>query len=125
MNNGPYSASKAGLNHFAKCVAREEASKGIRVNVVSPGAVMTEMLASGFGQEPTEEKYVDVFLTSLSCLTMHSDNYFIFSMAMMRIAMKDYQPIGRVGEVEDLANDMYYWYYGAKALSLLEGKVHH
>ena len=23
---------------------------------------------------------------------------------MMRIAMKDYQPIGRVGEVEDLAN---------------------
>lgn len=38
-----YAASKAGLEGFAKSIALEYASRNIRVNVVSPGLVDTEM----------------------------------------------------------------------------------
>ena len=37
-----YGAMKAALIHFAKGVAREDASKGLRCNVISPGAVYFE-----------------------------------------------------------------------------------
>ncbi len=51
-----YSASKAALVHFAKCVAIEEASKGIRVNTISPGAVVTPILSAFL---PSDGKPVD------------------------------------------------------------------
>ena len=38
-----YAASKAGLIGFAKALAREVASRGITVNVITPGMVDTEM----------------------------------------------------------------------------------
>jgi 3-oxoacyl-[acyl-carrier protein] reductase len=38
-----YAASKAGLIGFAKAIAREVASRGITVNVVTPGLVDTDM----------------------------------------------------------------------------------
>ena len=38
-----YAASKAGLVGFAKSLAREVASRGITVNVVSPGMIETDM----------------------------------------------------------------------------------
>jgi 3-oxoacyl-[acyl-carrier protein] reductase len=38
-----YAASKAGLIGFAKALAREVASRGITVNVISPGMVDTDM----------------------------------------------------------------------------------
>jgi 3-oxoacyl-[acyl-carrier protein] reductase len=41
-----YSASKGGLNAFAKSSAKEMASSGITVNAVCPGAVDTDMLAA-------------------------------------------------------------------------------
>jgi NAD(P)-dependent dehydrogenase (short-subunit alcohol dehydrogenase family) len=50
---GAYAASKAGLEQFAKTVALEEASKGIRVNTVNPGFTRTEILL------PEEDKLLD------------------------------------------------------------------
>ncbi len=43
-----YCASKAGLQMFCKALAMEAAPFGIRVNVVCPGAVETDLLRSGF-----------------------------------------------------------------------------
>jgi 3-oxoacyl-[acyl-carrier protein] reductase len=40
-----YAASKAGLVGLSRSVAREVAGRGIRVNVVSPGLILTEMTA--------------------------------------------------------------------------------
>jgi 3-oxoacyl-[acyl-carrier protein] reductase len=40
-----YAASKAGLVGFARSLARELGSRGITVNVVSPGPVSTDMTA--------------------------------------------------------------------------------
>jgi NAD(P)-dependent dehydrogenase (short-subunit alcohol dehydrogenase family) len=39
----PYSASKAGLINFARCAARDLAPYGVRVNVLNPGMVRTEL----------------------------------------------------------------------------------
>lgn len=39
----PYTASKAGLDHLTRTVARELASDKIRVNSVNPGAVITDI----------------------------------------------------------------------------------
>lgn len=43
---GVYSASKAALRSFARTWTRELATRGIRVNVVAPGPVDTEMMAA-------------------------------------------------------------------------------
>ena len=39
----PYSASKAANINFAQCLAKDLASKGIRVNTVCPGMVQTPL----------------------------------------------------------------------------------
>jgi NAD(P)-dependent dehydrogenase (short-subunit alcohol dehydrogenase family) len=44
-NMATYSASKAALIHFSNVAAMEAAPHGVRVNVVSPGQVMTESLS--------------------------------------------------------------------------------
>ncbi|MET7402825.1 3-oxoacyl-ACP reductase FabG [Dactylosporangium sp. NPDC005572] len=46
-----YAASKAGLVGAARSIARELGSRGITVNVVSPGLTDTEMLRSTIGSE--------------------------------------------------------------------------
>ncbi len=45
-----HSASKAGVIGLTKALAREVSKKGIRVNAIAPGPILTEMMA-----EETEE----------------------------------------------------------------------
>ncbi|HAZ12576.1 MAG: hypothetical protein A2X86_11745 [Bdellovibrionales bacterium GWA2_49_15] len=52
-----YSATKAGLEGFTKALAAELAKRGIRVNAVLPGPVMSEMLKNSMettGDNPAE-----------------------------------------------------------------------
>ena len=42
-NSGPYNMAKAALEALAMTLAKEERANGIRVNVVAPGLVDTEM----------------------------------------------------------------------------------
>jgi NAD(P)-dependent dehydrogenase (short-subunit alcohol dehydrogenase family) len=44
-----YSAAKAAVVHFSRCVAMELGEHGIRVNSVSPGAIATGILAKALG----------------------------------------------------------------------------
>jgi len=46
-----YAATKAAVIHFSACLAREVASKGIRVNVVSPGPTETPILRTILPEE--------------------------------------------------------------------------
>ncbi len=72
-----YCVSKAGVDQFTRCAALELGPRGVRVNAVNPGVVLTNLhRASGFD----EEKY-KAFLE-------HS---------------KTTHPIGRVGKPEEVA----------------------
>ena len=44
-----YSAAKAAVIHVTRCVAAELGEKGIRVNSISPGAIVTGIFAKGAG----------------------------------------------------------------------------
>jgi NAD(P)-dependent dehydrogenase (short-subunit alcohol dehydrogenase family) len=73
-----YCASKAGVDQLTRCAALELAAKGIRVNAVDPGVVISNLhRRGGMG----EEKY-QAFLE-------HS---------------KTTHPLGRVGQTGDIAN---------------------
>jgi NAD(P)-dependent dehydrogenase (short-subunit alcohol dehydrogenase family) len=72
-----YSVSKAGLDQFTRCVALELAPKGVRVNAVNPGVVVTELHRSG---GMGEVQYRDFLERS-----------------------KTTHPIGRVGNPEEVA----------------------
>ena len=54
-----YAASKAGLIGFSKSLAREVATRGVRVNVIAPGFIETDM-TRGLG-----EKVRESFLTQI------------------------------------------------------------
>jgi NAD(P)-dependent dehydrogenase (short-subunit alcohol dehydrogenase family) len=73
-----YCVSKAGLDHLTRCAAVELAPRGIRVNAVNPGVVVTGLHRSG---GMTEEAYA-AFLE-------HS---------------KTTHPLGRVGEADEVAD---------------------
>ncbi len=77
-----YAVSKAAIDQLTRCSALELAAKGVRVNAVNPGVVVTNIHKRG-GME--EEAYND-FLE-------HS---------------KDTHPIGRVGTPQEVAELIYY-----------------
>lgn len=72
-----YCSSKSALDQLTRCSALELAAKGVRVNAVNPGVVVTELHRQG-GLD--EEKYAAFLERS-----------------------KTTHPIGRVGQSEDLA----------------------
>ncbi len=55
--HAPYDASKGGIVSFTIALAREVAQKGIGVNAVAPGLVLTEMVAKVLKEN--EQKYLD------------------------------------------------------------------
>ncbi|MBO4657919.1 MAG: 3-oxoacyl-[acyl-carrier-protein] reductase [Bacteroidales bacterium] len=75
-----YSASKAGLIGLAKSVAREVGSRGVRVNVVAPGFIKTDMTA-GMPAETLKEWEANIPLrrggtpedVAAACLFLASD----------------------------------------------------
>ncbi|MEK6325543.1 MAG: glucose 1-dehydrogenase [Acidobacteriota bacterium] len=77
-----YCVSKAGVDQLTRCSALELAPKGIRVNAVNPGVVVTGLHRSG---GMNEEAYA-LFLE-------HS---------------KTTHPLGRVGEPEEVADLIYF-----------------
>ncbi|HEX8709901.1 MAG TPA: glucose 1-dehydrogenase [Pyrinomonadaceae bacterium] len=77
-----YCVSKAGLDQLTRCAALELAAKGVRVNAVNPGVVVTEIHKRG---GMSEEAYA-AFLE-------HS---------------KQTHPIGRVGEAREVAELILY-----------------
>jgi len=55
-----YSAAKAAVIHVTRCVAAELGEKGIRVNSISPGAIVTGIFAKGAGlPDAVAERTVD------------------------------------------------------------------
>lgn len=56
--NGIYGSGKAALSSFMKYAAIELASRGIRVNTVSPGMILTPMHTEGDVTEEQLEQYV-------------------------------------------------------------------
>ena len=80
-----YSAAKAGVIHFSKVTSLELAKNNIRVNSISPGAIITEIF--GVGQKLSGEKL------SLSDEHLKSSE-----------AFNDFQPIPRAGLPEDIAS---------------------
>lgn len=77
-----YCVSKAGVDQLTRCAALELAAKGVRVNAVNPGVVVTEIHKRG---GMTEEQYA-AFLE-------HS---------------KETHPLGRVGEAKEIAELIFF-----------------
>lgn len=77
-----YCVSKAGLDQLTRCAALELAAKGVRVNAVNPGVVVTEIHKRG---GMSTEQY-DAFLE-------HS---------------KETHPLGRVGEAREIAELIFF-----------------
>jgi NAD(P)-dependent dehydrogenase (short-subunit alcohol dehydrogenase family) len=77
-----YCVSKAGVDQLTRCSALELAPKGIRVNAVNPGVVVTNIHKRGGMDEEKYEQFLE-----------HS---------------KTTHPLGRVGEPKDVAELIYF-----------------
>jgi len=73
-----YSVSKAALDQFTRCTALELASKGVRVNGVNPGVVVTQLHRSGGMNEEQYQAFLERSTTT--------------------------HPLGRVGTAEEIAD---------------------
>jgi NAD(P)-dependent dehydrogenase (short-subunit alcohol dehydrogenase family) len=77
-----YCVSKAGLDQLTRCAALELAAKGVRVNAVNPGVVVTEIHKRGGMNEADYEKFLE-----------HS---------------KTTHPLGRVGDPSEIAELVFF-----------------
>jgi NAD(P)-dependent dehydrogenase (short-subunit alcohol dehydrogenase family) len=77
-----YCVSKAALDQLTRCAALELAPKGVRVNAVNPGVVVTEIHKRGGMSEADYEKFLE-----------HS---------------KTTHPLGRVGDPKEIAELIFY-----------------
>ena len=77
-----YCVSKAGVDQLTRCAALELAPKGVRVNAINPGVVVTEIHKRGGMNEENYEKFLE-----------HS---------------KTTHPLGRVGNADEIAELVYY-----------------
>ena len=77
-----YCVSKAAIDQLTRCSALELAAKGVRVNAVNPGVVVTALHKRGGMPEENYQKFLE-----------HS---------------KTTHPIGRVGEPSEVAELIYY-----------------
>lgn len=89
-----YCISKAALNQFIKCAAMDLAPKGIRVNGVNPGVIITPIHETFLGSAENAKKFMEEY-------------------------GKKY-PVGRAGEVEDTSAAIAYL-ADKKAASFLTG----
>ncbi|MEO8574896.1 MAG: glucose 1-dehydrogenase [Pyrinomonadaceae bacterium] len=77
-----YCVSKAATDQLTRCTALELAPKGVRVNAVNPGVVLTNLHKRGGMSDDAYEKFVD--------------------------NAKNTHPIGRPGKPEEVAELIYY-----------------
>ena len=77
-----YCASKAAVDQLTHCAALEVASKGVRINAVNPGVVVTQLHRRGGMDEEAYAKFLD-----------HS---------------KTTHPIGRVGQADEVAELIFF-----------------
>lgn len=54
-NSSVYATSKAALNTFTQIVAKEEAVNNIRINIICPGLIETDMARDGMARRSEEE----------------------------------------------------------------------
>ncbi|XP_034115471.2 uncharacterized oxidoreductase TM_0325-like [Drosophila albomicans] len=54
-----YNVSKSAVDQFTRCVARELASKGVRVNCVNPGVIITELQKRGGLDDDAYAKFLE------------------------------------------------------------------
>lgn len=80
-----YSSAKAALNAYSKTLANEVGSKGIRVNVVSPGVVKTPLMLE--------------FIENIA-----KSSNITFDEAFKTVMNKVNVPLGRMAEPEEIAN---------------------
>jgi NAD(P)-dependent dehydrogenase (short-subunit alcohol dehydrogenase family) len=72
-----YAVSKAAIDQFTRCSALELAGKGVRVNAVNPGVVITQLHRSGGMSEENYQAFLE--------------------------RSKNTHPLGRVGQAEEVA----------------------
>ena len=82
MNVLAYCASKAALDQLTHCAALEVASKGVRVNAVNPGVVVTSLHRTGGMNDDAYEQFLERSKTT--------------------------HPLGRVGEPSEVAELVFF-----------------